>query len=380
MTIHTDPNAAHAIYSMSSGGRWAGEDKCTASAEAIAMLPPQESGEEAEAGTEAHTELERRLGKLNGEFVDPATMPIADVDPEHPAAYSVAMMIAYIRQLPPGRMWVEQRVKLNEQIWGTADVQHWQEETGILTIPDLKNGQRAVDPDKEQLRLYGAASMFTHNLPVQWFRFVVVQPFDWRPFVPRVKQHVESVDSLYAWASKVAAIPRGPKVFRAGDHCRDCPLFGKCEASIDMLSNFGAVINGLVSPEAVRPDQVALFLALEKPITDQIKKFKAHWEKVALRDQTPPPGMKIVATAPHRAWTNPDAAKALIVEKLGAAALDVPTPAQAIERGLPESTVHEMAPRPPGGPALAFASDKRKPFVRKSAQEMFASVPGVTGK
>lgn len=375
MTIHTDPNTAHAIYSMSSGGRWAGEDKCTASPEAIAMLPPQESGEEAEEGTAAHTELERRLGKLNGEFVDPATMPIADVDPEHPAAYSVAMMIAYIRQLPPGRMWVEQRVKLNEQIWGTADVQHWQEETGILTIPDLKNGQRAVDPDKEQLRLYGGASMFTHNLPVKWFRFVVVQPFDWRPFVPRVKQHIEGVDSLYAWASQVATIPRSLKVFRVGDHCRDCPLFGKCDASIDMLSNFGAVINGLVSPETVRPDQVALFLALEKPITDQIKKFKSHWEKLALKTEKPAPGMKLVETNPHREWIDVEAAKQAIYDAKGIEALEPPTPAQAEKLGVDIST---LARKPKGGPALAFENDKRKPWAPKTAAEMFQNVPGVT--
>lgn len=372
MTIHTDPNAAHAVYAPSSAQRWA---HCTASAEAIAMLPPQESGEEAEEGQEAHNELERRVGALKGEFVDPATMPIASADPDHPAAYSVAMMIAFIRQLPPGRMWVEQRVALTDQIWGRADIQHWEESTGILTIPDLKNGQRAVDPEKEQLRLYGAASMFTHNLPVKWLRTVVVQPYDWRPFVPRVKQWFEPVESLYAWASRVAAIPRSPKTFNAGDHCRDCPLFGKCDASLDMLSIFGAVIAGFVSPEQVRPDQVALFLALEKPITDQIKKFKSHWEKVALAKDAPPPGMKIVSTAPHRAWTNPEAARALIVEKLGPNALDVPTPAQAIERGLDEATVNAMAPRPRGGPALAFASDKRKPFVGRSVQEMFGTTP-----
>lgn len=371
MTIHTAPNAQHAIYSMSSGHRWAKENGCTASAEAISMLPPQEPGEEAEEGTEAHKELERRLGPLKGDFVDPATMPIAPIDPDHPAAYSVAMMIAYVRQLPPGRVWVEQRVKLSEQIWGTADVQHWHESSSTLTIPDLKNGQRAVDPDKEQLRLYGAASMFTHNLPVKWFRFVVVQPFDWRPFVPRVKQHVESVDSLYAWASRVAAIPGSAKTFNVGDHCRDCPLFGKCDASIDMLSLFGAVIAGFVSPEKVRPEQVALFLALEKPITDQIKNFKKHWETKSLKTNTPPPDMKFVETNPHREWIDVAAARAAVIAKCGVNALEPPTPAQAEKLGV---DVSSLARKPKGGPALAFANDKRKDWKPTSGAEMFASV------
>jgi hypothetical protein len=40
--------------------------------------------------------------------------------------------------------------------------------------------------------------------------------------------------------------PKGTKSFNAGDHCRDCPLFGKCDASIDMLKDFRRVIAGLM--------------------------------------------------------------------------------------------------------------------------------------
>jgi hypothetical protein len=384
MTIHTDPNAAHAVYAPSSASRWV---YCTGSAEAIAMLGEQEEGEEAAKGTAAHDEIERCLKAIgHGDIVGGGDFIALSepVDAEHAAAYGVAMVLDYARQLAvtsPGRFWIEQRVALTDQIWGRCDVAHWDDSASVLTIVDYKNGMRAVDVEEnEQLRIYAAASMFTHKLPVKWIRYAVVQPNDWRPFVPRVKQWHEPVADLYEWAGRVAAIPKAPKSFTVGEHCRDCPLFGKCEASLDMLSNFGAVINGLVSPEIVRPDQVALFLALEKPITDQIKKFKTHWEKVALKSDAPPPGMKLVTTTPHRTWKDPDAARKLLLEQIGTSALDVPTPAQAIERGLPEATVHEMAPKPKGGPALAFANDKRKPWAPVTAQEMFANVPGVTPK
>lgn len=337
------------------------------------MLPPQESGDEAEEGREAHSELERRVGPLDGEFVDPATMPILPADDDHPAAYAVAMMIAFIRQIPPGRMWVEKRVQLTPQIWGTADIQHWHEESGTLTIPDLKNGMRAVDPDKEQNRLYGAASMFTHNLPVKWLRSVIVQPYDWRPFVPRVKQHVEDVDSLYAWAQKVAAIPYGPRKFTAGPHCRDCPLFGKCDASTDMLSNFGAVMFGLASPESVPLAQRALFMALDKPISDTFKNAKKIWEKAAIAGSVPP-GMKLVTARGHKSWVNPVEARALVLEKLGVDALDLPTPAQAIERGIDEAAVNALAPRPNGSPVLAFDNDKRPEWKLPTGSSMFAGL------
>lgn len=369
MTIHTDPNAAHAVYAPSSAHRWT---VCTASAEAIARLPEQEEGEEAAEGTAAHEEIERIMGpwaETNG-----AASLHHDVDPDHPAAYGVALVLSFCRQLPPGRLWIEQRVALTNEIWGRCDVAHWQDDAGVLTIVDYKNGFVGVDAEEnEQLRIYAAATMFTQKLPVKWIRYAVVQPNDFRP-VPRVKQWIEPVETLYTWAEKVAAIPRGPKQFVAGEQCTYCPLFGMCDASRDMLTNIGALIAGLMQPDQIRPEQRALFLACEKPIKDAFKNAtEKAWLKEALAKGAPE-GLKVVTSQKHRAWQDPAAARALIVGKLGTDALDLPTPAQAIERGLPEPEVHAMAPRPEGGPVLAFASDKRPEFKRKSATEMFAGV------
>ena len=91
---------------------------------------------------------------------------------------------------------------------------------------------------------------------------------------------------------------------------------------------------------------------------------------------TVPTDMKVVTSRPHRAWKDKDAARALVLERLGPDALDPPTPTQAIERGIPEDVVNPMAPRPDGSPVLAFANDKRPEFKRKSASEMFAGVVG----
>lgn len=140
----THSERSHAIYSPSMT-RWSKEGGCTASPFAIAQLPEQEEGEAARAGTEAHEEIERCFGKLNGEFVTPATMPVKPVDPDHPAAYGIALMISYIRQLPPGRLWIEKPVRLTDDIYGTPDVRHWEESTGVLTVPDFKNGFIGVD-------------------------------------------------------------------------------------------------------------------------------------------------------------------------------------------------------------------------------------------
>jgi hypothetical protein len=341
----------HAIYAPSSAHRWI---PCTASAAAIAQLGEQEEGEEARDGTAAHDELER---VLNG----------GAPNDDHPAAYLVALAVDYVRQLPPGQLWVEQRVELTKDIWGRCDVGHWDPIAEVLTIVDAKNGQRMVDADENpQLRIYAAGSIFTHNLPARFIRYAVVQPNDWRPYVPRVKQWSESIESLYAWAQAVAAIPSGPLTFTAGEQCRDCPLFGRCDASRDMLAQLGAVFCN--APADVPPARRALVKALEKPITDWFKNADKAWLKDALAGKVPPE-MKLVTATKHRVWKDEIAARAAIVEKFGVDVLKPPTPAQAEELGL---DVTGLADTPTGGPALAFESDKRKEWKQPSAKEMFA--------
>lgn len=368
--IHTDPNAAHAVYAPSSAHRWT---VCTASASAIAKLPPQESGEEAEQGTAAHEEIERCLVQLDATWQKAwgKTGDTLPVNPEHPAAYGVALVLDYVRQLPPGHLWVEQRVALTEQIWGRCDVAHWESETAVLTIVDYKNGYVDVDAvENEQLRIYAAASIYTHKLPAKFIRYVVVQPNSFMP-VPRVKQWYESADALFAFAQRTAAIPSGPLEFVAGEQCKYCPLFGRCPASQDVLTRLSAMLAN--PPDAVPLDQVPIFKACEKPIADWFKSLDKAATKSALAGNVPP-GMKLVTTTKHRAWKNESAARAAVLSACGVDALKPPTPAQAEIMGI---NIDALADRPDGGPALAFESDKRAPWTPKTGAEMFASVlPG----
>lgn len=355
MSINIDPNAAHAVYAPSSASRWT---KCTASATAIANLGEQEEGDAAKKGTAAHEELERCLAGN-------------EPDADHPGAYGVALALDYLKQLPLGKMWVEQRVSLTEQIWGRCDVAHWHDETETLTIVDLKDGFVGVDAEEnEQLRIYAAASIFTHKLPAKWIRYVIVQPNDFRP-LPRVKQFVESVDVLMVFAEKTAAIPAGPLEFVAGEQCKYCPIFGRCKPTQDILAHLGAAM--CLSPEEVRPQQVAIFKAMEKPISDFFKSLDKIALKRALSGDVAP-GMKVVTTTKHRSWKDEAAAREKVVNVLGESALELPTPAQAEKLGMAKADVAALADTPEGGPVLAFESDKRKPFAPKSAAEMFAGV------
>jgi hypothetical protein len=280
------------------------------------------------------------------------------------------LLLAYCRGLPPGQFWVEQRVHLTEQIWGRCDVAHWDEASATLTIVDYKNGFVGVDAEEnEQLRIYGAGSIYTHKLPAKWIRYVVVQPRDFRP-VPKVKQWMESAESLFAFAEKTAAIPRGPLTFVAGEQCTYCPLFGRCEASRDVLTKLSVMLAN--PPDAVPAAQVAIFKTCQKPIADWFKALDKDQLKVALKD-APPPGMAVVTSVTHRAWLDEAAARDKIYTEKGLDGLVAPSPAAAEEMGI---DITGMAKAPPGGPVLAFASDKRKPWAPKSAAEMFKGVTG----
>jgi hypothetical protein len=327
---------------------------CTASAEAIAALGEQEEGDAAKEGTEAHNELEACLkGEQDGSD-----------------NYGVSLFLDYFRQLAPGRRFIEHRVMLTPQIWGRLDSGDWNEESATVTIGDLKNGFVGVDAEEnEQLRIYAAALIMQHKLPARWIRYAIVQPNDFRP-VPRVKQWMESADSLHAFATKAAAIPQGPKSFVAGEHCRYCPLFGRCQASSDLIAQLATVLQH--APGEVRPDQVATFKALEKPIADFFKAIDKISTKRALEGTTIA-GMKLVTAQKNRAWTNEAAARAAVVEKLGVGVLKLPTPAQAEAEGM---DVSGLADRTDGAPVLAFESDKRSDWKVRSVTEMFSNVKG----
>jgi hypothetical protein len=356
MSIHTDPNAAHAVYAPSSAHRWT---VCTASATAIAALGEQEEGDEAREGTAAHDEIERILGQFNGQTVEPDAIREASarlIDVDHPAAFGIALTLDYVAKLPRGRVWIEQRVALTDQIWGRCDIAHWHEESETLTIVDYKNGFVGVDAaENEQLRIYGAGSIYTYKLPAKWIRYAVIQPNDFRPGVPRVKQWIESADTLFAFAERTAAIPRGElKFVGVGEHCRDCPLFGMCEPSRDILSHLGTMMAGGPSGD-VRPAQIPLFLACKKPIDHFFEGLIKAGTKKALAGDVPP-GMKIVTATKHRTWKSEVDARAAVLAAKGVDALKPPTPAQAEEMGIDVAT---LATKPEGGPALAFESDKR---------------------
>lgn len=364
------PATQHAIYSMSSMFRWGAEDGCTASAEAIAKLErviPQEDSEESAQGTAAHDEIERVLGPIErGE----APLP---VNPDHPAAVGIARLVDYVRKLdalfPGGRFFIERHVRLTDDIWGRLDIGHWHPLTATVTIADFKNGFVGVDAEEnEQLRGYAAALIQQYQLPAEWIRYAVGQENDFRP-VPRLKQWVEPIADLLRFAERVKAIPNGPLTFRYGPHCRDCPLLGRCEPTVDLLAHFAAAMARGPAGD-VQPAQIALFLALKKPVDHFFEGLLKHGAKLALAEPGSVPGKKMVTALPNRSWRSEADARAAVLAAKGVDALKPPTPTQAEEMGVPG--LDTLITRGKGYPVLVDVSDKRPDWAPPSAAALFA--------
>ncbi|XUM19803.1 DUF2800 domain-containing protein [Bradyrhizobium oligotrophicum S58] len=355
---------------MSSMFRWGSETGCTASAEAIEKMGSVvtfEDSEESEAGTAAHDELERVLKPLESR-----QYPL-EMDGDQPAAIGIALFVSYALKLrrlyPRAQFFIERHVRLTDDIWGRLDCGCWDAETATVTIVDYKNGYVGVDAERNhQLRGYAISLIRQFNLPARHIRYAIVQPNDFRP-VPAVKQWAEPIEDLEAFAARIVQIPGGPKFFRAGSHCRDCPLLGICEPTKDILAHLGAAMARGPAGD-VQPAQIALFLAMQKPIDHFFEGLAKQAVKRLLAGEDVP-GMLVVTGTKHRAWKSEAAAREAIYVAKGLPGLKPPTVKQAEDMGIDVTGLYDQ---PSGGPVLAPIGDKRKPYAPPSAEEMFKGV------
>lgn len=127
---------------------------------------PEKSSSFAEEGTQAHEVAENLLS---------AVAHAADVPAEMLA--HLAVYVDHVTGLG-GERHVEQRVHVNDAIYGTADAVVWQSDASMLHIVDLKYGAGvAVEVvDNLQLKIYALATLLTFKYPATQVTATIVQP------------------------------------------------------------------------------------------------------------------------------------------------------------------------------------------------------------
>lgn len=172
--VPTD-SGEHARFSPSGAERWM---TCPGSVTLSEGMPESES-EYADEGTRAHAFAERWLLM---HFAQHGQSPFIGGPDEEMAKHVKVYVDECIRlgsaPTPGIKVFVESRVAMNEDVWGTADFRVWHPDTHTLYVRDLKYGAGVfVSVERNvQLRIYALAALITTKVPARTVNIGIVQP------------------------------------------------------------------------------------------------------------------------------------------------------------------------------------------------------------
>ena len=368
---------SHAKLSPSAAERWM---TCPGSV-VLSEGMPEKSSAFAEEGTQAHEVAENLLS---------AVAHAADVPAEMLA--HLAVYVDHVTGLG-GERHVEQRVHVNDVIYGTADAVVWQPDARMLHIVDLKYGAGvAVEVvDNLQLKIYALATLLTFKYPAAHVTATIVQPrcpHSDGPVRSVTYDVVELLDfhaDLEDAAARVAtAVDRAPVMGDGGftmDYlrpsekgCRWCLAAPKCPA----LKSKAQTLAKQVFAPGLPYDPKALAETLDfLPILEGwIKNTREFGYSEAERGNEIP-NWKLVEKRATRKWRDENAAIIWLRENHdpdddGFMESKLMSPA-AIEKLLPKEkrdVLDELCVKESSGHTLVHESDKR-PAVRLDAKSAF---------
>lgn len=304
----------HFKLSPSSTKRWI---NCPASIPASEGVE-NKSSRDADEGTKAHD-----LGEvlLRGEA------KVVDADPEM-LAY-VQVYVGYVKALRREHKLIAEQIEhttaCNDIEWlgGTADWYGVYSENGecVLHLVDLKYGVGvSVEVEgNDQLLSYAVILESFYPGLIDRFKFTIIQPRaldgdtvrEWSCSAERVEQHKAQIVEV------VQKIENKTAEFKAGDHCRWCPILGTCETARERALEVAKIeFNDLVATrnveELVRLHEIGPSI---KTLLDRVSD-----ELLAMmRRGVTVPGYKAVESLGHRKWdgTTEEILKKLANRKIG---------------------------------------------------------------
>lgn len=344
---------AHAKFSFSSTARWL---KCPASVALAATVTPRMSGMEADEGTRVHKSIERAIE---------SNMKSGDISEDHEHFEAVYIMLKYIEKLPSGTVMSETKTGFNEVAWGTFDVGHVPEpiqvrsdEDAVFTMVDYKNGAMDVAA-VENMQGLSYGSSWYHEKPKRWvkfFRFVIIQPNSrTNGEQPPVKQWIVPVQRLVEHRDQVLrAIERAEQgeLPQPGPHCKYCPAFGVCPATLGMLPFLEQTLR--MAPHEVPDEAIVRAARVLKGFEDLRKNLdKEILRRILGGTNVPQASTKTGRT--HRQWADPMQAAKRLYEAYGALGIEAISPAQAEKLGdAGRETASLLARAPPGQLTVSY--------------------------
>lgn len=331
---------------------------------------PEKSSAFAEEGTFAHGLAENLL------LGNAAKGDIEMVD-------NVMVYVDHVQSLG-GEVHVEQRVKVNDAVYGTADAVVWQADLRALHIIDLKYGAGVpVEVHGNlQLKIYALATLLTFGYPAQTVTATIVQPRCPHSDGPVRSVTYDVVDLLDFHADLLDAIAKVEKSRAAPQFalvpsekgCRWCLAAPKCPALKAMAQNTAKQVFAPGLPY----DPKALAETLDfLPILEGWIKNTREFAYSEAEKGVEVPNWKLVEKRATRKWRDETAVvkdvRLLGLELYEAPALKSPA---AIEKLLPKdkrALLDELTVKESSGHTLVHESDKR-PAVKLDAASAFSNV------
>lgn len=355
---------------------------------------PESESEYAAEGTKAHAFAERWLLM---HFAQHGAKPSASSPIDVEIEKHVKLYIdECIRLAGKGsKVYVEKKVAINEDVYGTADFITWQPESATLYVRDLKYGAGvAVSVEKNiQLRIYALAALMTMKLPAAVVNIGIVQPrYDHPDGVIRsvdfdvadlLDLHADVLDAI--GRAKMAEKAKGAKDWESNflkpseKGCRWCLASPKCP----VLKKKAQEIAKQVFAPGVPYDPLELARTLDFiPILESWIKNTREFAYGEAEKGNAIPDYKLVEKTPVRKWLE-NVNKVDLARMLGVQVSDIIKPSELIgigdaEKMAPGKNAKERAAvlekfveRKSSGHTLVHASDKRDP-VRIDAKAVFA--------
>lgn len=370
---------SHAKLSPSAAERWM---TCPGSV-VLSDGMPEKSSAFAEEGTKAHALAEMLLSNTPGMMDTPFGM----LD-------YVMVYVEYIRgilkEYPDAVLHIEQRVKVNDQVYGTADVVIWIPSQKLLIVVDLKYGAGvAVEVHGNlQLKIYALATLLTFKYPATKVTATIVQPrcphtdgpirsvsydvVDLLDFHADLEDAVERVGWAYVDEGNGHAIE--PHLQPSEKGCRWCLAAPKCPA----LKQRAQTLAKQVFAPGLPYDAKALAETLDfLPILEGWIKNTREFAYAEAEKGEAIPSWKLVEKRATRKWRDDgEVAQALSVAidpaELYERKLITPAAAEKLlpkeQRGL----LDELTVKESSGHTLVHESDKR-PAIKVDAKSAFAT-------
>lgn len=279
---------------------------------------------------------------------------------------------------------VEQRVKINDVVFGTADAVVWQPKTKHLHIIDLKYGAGvAVEvKDNLQLKIYALATLLTFGYPATKVTATIVQPRCPHTDGPIRSVVYDALDLLDFHADIEEAVGRVDHAAKANDilphltasekGCRWCLAAPKCP----LLRQKAQTLAKQVFAPGLPYDAKALAETLDfLPILEGWIKNTREFAYGEAEKGNAIPSWKLVEKRATRKWRDETAA----ASALSAAGVDcwekkLITPAVAEKALLKDQRglLDELTVKESSGHTLVHESDKR-PAIKVDAKSAFAN-------